>query len=83
MPTQLGSHVRITINGELIHNGLLSEWTNIPPDAFTDRINPNATPQPWTKALMVTLADAILTGTDIDLNLTTTSHSWTLTARHD
>ena len=43
----------------------------VPPDYFKDAINPGANPEPWMKAIMVTMADAAMMRRAVDITVST------------
>lgn len=71
------THVRITIDDSVEFDGSVTEWQRNPPDMFRDQINPNATPQPYMKAVAVAMADAIMGRQSVNLSVMTRKDGWT------
>lgn len=71
------THVRLSVDKEVVLDGDLDEWAATPPDYFKDVINPNAKPEPWQKAIMVTMADATLTRRAVSIDVMTGPH-WSM-----
>jgi hypothetical protein len=54
------TNVRIVINDTVEFDGPVDDWEHRPPDAFKDVIKPGADPKPWLKAILVTMAEAVM-----------------------
>lgn len=72
------THVRIRVNREVVLDSDLDEWAAVPPDYFKSWIRPDANPQPWQKAVMVAMADAVLQQQDVSLEVTTEPNRWSM-----
>lgn len=73
------SNVRISIDGEVVMDGLLDTWVATPPDVFKDVLDPGATPKPWLKAIMIAMLDAVQTGINVNIDVTTGYGQWSMT----
>jgi hypothetical protein len=67
----MSARIRVRIDGETIYNGTIKDWSTKPPDAFRDQIKPNANPSPWFKAILVTMADAVLRQQSMNIDVDT------------
>jgi hypothetical protein len=72
------SRVRIRIDDELLFDDDLDVWQATPPDAFRDMLRPGAQPQPWMKAIMVTMADAAMAGDSVSIEAITGPAIWSM-----
>lgn len=70
------THIHIAINGNVEFDGIVDEWAQQAPDMFRDQIKPNATPRPWLKAIMVSVADAVLAQESVIIDATHRSGRW-------
>lgn len=55
------THARITIDNVVEFDGSVTEWSRKPPDMFRDQIKPDAQPKPWMKAIMIAMAEGVMT----------------------
>lgn len=62
---------KIRVDGKLIFKGELGEWISRPPAEFTDAVNPNATPEPWLKVILIAMADAVTMNQTVDITVRT------------
>jgi len=65
------SQVRVTIDGSIVLNDNLGDWQARPPEFLKKIVEPNAQHDPYIKAVGITLADALLTGHDVAIDVTT------------
>lgn len=65
------THVWIEIDGTVEFDGSITEWQRTPPDAFKDLIKPDSNPAPWMKAIMISMADAVMTSRSTRIVATT------------
>lgn len=80
------ARVRITIDDSVEFDGDLSEWIATPPSFFRDRLASNIRPEPWMKALMLSVTDAVMLDQAVDIVVCTkplgvpngTPISWTM-----
>lgn len=72
------AHTRITIDNNVVLNSDLGDWQQQPPDFVQAQLRPGAKPQPWMKALLVTMAEAAATDQPLTANITTRAGGWTL-----
>jgi len=74
------AHTVITIDGETILDDPLDTWQRRPPELLASMISPGHDPKPYTKAMMIALADAAAHQQPIHINIQTSRHgAWTLT----
>jgi hypothetical protein len=76
------THIKIVIDDQVEFDGSVSEWKRTPPDLFKDVINPNATPAPHMKAIMVAMADAVMLQRSTNITSTTDVDEWTVKVRY-
>lgn len=73
------AHARITIDGKIELDENLGNWQARPPEFLKQMVQPSSKPEPYIKAVGITLADALLTGTDVAIDVTTKSDgSWSM-----
>jgi hypothetical protein len=72
------THVSITIDENVVFNGELDEWRATPPDYFRDLIRPDAKPEPWQMAIMMTMANAVMTGQSVNIEAATSKDKWAM-----
>lgn len=70
--------LRIKIDRRVVFNGTVGEWISKPPDIFKDRIQPGARPEPHMKAIMVALADAVMTNQPMSIAVKTRDDGWSM-----
>jgi hypothetical protein len=75
------THMRICIDDDVVFDGTLDAWQATPPDYFKDLITPDATPEPWLKAIMIVMADAVMTDQNVDIEATTGRDEWLIKVR--
>lgn len=64
--------IKIKIDNRIAFKGTLQEWIARPPDEFRNAIQPTAKPQPWLKAVMIALADAVTMNKAMNITVSTT-----------
>jgi hypothetical protein len=74
--------MRVTIDGKVVMNGNIGQWTTEPPKIITDQLKPNAKPAPWMRALMLTLADAALSEHALTVDVKTRADGWDYSVTH-
>lgn len=52
--------MRIEIDGKVEFDGSTTEWERKPPDGFKDLLKPGTIPAPHMKAIMISMADAVM-----------------------
>lgn len=67
------SRIRIKIDGATLFEGNPGDWVDTPPDLFKDMIKPGARPEPWFKAIAMTLSDAVMLGQNVDIAVRTST----------
>lgn len=70
------THMRICIDDTVVFDGELDEWKATPPDYFKDLITPDAKPEPWQMAIMLTMANAVVTAQSVNIEATTSEDKW-------
>ncbi len=70
----MSARIRVRIDGETLYSGTIKDWSAKPPDAFRDVIKPNANPAPWFKAILITMADAVLREQSINIDVSTNNN---------
>lgn len=76
------SHVRVQINDVVEFEGELSEWVARPPEFVRDAIAPGAVPQPWLKAVMLAITDAVTMKQPADIRVRHDDEGWLLGVRN-
>lgn len=74
----MSSHIRICIDNAVMFDGELDAWVAAPPDEFRDMLKPGAQPQPWMKAIMIAMTDAIMAGDSVNIEATTGDGFWSV-----
>lgn len=72
------STMRVTLDGHIAMDGDLGTWTDNPPKIITDQLKANAKPAPWMRALMLTIADAAMSGQSMSADVKTRPDGWDL-----
>ena len=73
------SHVRITIDGTIAVNDNLSDWQARPPEYLKRMMDSEAGKnEPYIKAVGITMADALLTGHDVAIDVKTDGDNWSM-----
>lgn len=72
------SHVRVTIDGSVMLDDNLGDWQARPPEFLKKMVEPSSTPDPYIKAVGITLADALLTGHDVAIDVRTDGDNWSM-----
>lgn len=70
--------IRVRVDGRELFNGQAGEWISRPPDVFRDAIRPDAVPEPWMKAIMITLADTVTLQKGVKINVRTKINGWSM-----
>jgi len=75
------THARITINGKIEMDDNLGNWQARPPEFMKKMVEPSSKPEPHIKAVGITLADSLLTGHDVAIDVTTdeAAGTWSMT----
>lgn len=76
-------NVKIEIDGNVEFNGNTDQWAAKPPSMFKDAINPNATPKPWLKSILIAFADAVMQKRSTEISVTTRSYGWDMSVRYE
>lgn len=63
--------IKVKIDNRIAFKGTLEEWVRRAPDEFKNAIVPNAKPQPWMKAILIAMADAVVTSTPSNITVRT------------
>lgn len=72
------SHVRVTIDGSIMLDDNLGDWQARPPEFLKQIVEPNTQHDPYIKAVGITLADALLTGHDVAIDVRTDGDNWSM-----
>lgn len=73
------AHARITINGRIEMDENLGNWQARPPEFLKKMVQPASHPEPHIKAVGIVLADSLLTGHDVAIDVTTDGDgTWTM-----
>lgn len=72
------THMRVRIDECVVFDDSLDMWQATSPDYFKDLIKPDARPEPWLKAIMIVMADAVLTGQDVSIEAVTGEGKWSM-----
>lgn len=75
------AHARITINGKIEMDENLGNWQARPPEFLKQMVQPASRPEPHIKAVGIVLADSLLTGHDVAIDVRTddATGEWTMT----
>lgn len=65
------SRIRLVVNGHVEFDGEPGEWVSQPPDAFADMIKQGTRPEPWQKAVMIIMTDALIQEKSIGITVRT------------
>lgn len=65
------ARARITINGRIEMDENLGNWQARPPEFLKKMVQPASHPEPHIKAVGIVLADSLLTGHDVSIDVTT------------
>lgn len=74
--------MKIRIDDEMVFRGTIGEWETRPPDRFRDAIKQGAAPQPWMKAILVTVADAVMMERSVNITVKTKYNGWWMDVKH-
>ena len=73
------AHARITIDGKIEMDDNLGDWQARPPEFLKKMVEPASRPDPHIKAVGIVLADSLMTGHDVAIDVVTdTDGSWTM-----
>lgn len=72
------TNVHICIDDTVVFTGELDEWKATPPDYFKDLIAPDAKPEPWQMAIMLTMANAVMTAQSVNIEAITGPSWWSM-----
>lgn len=72
------SHVRVTVDGTIMLDDNLGDWQARPPEFLKQMVEPSSKPDPYIKAVGITLADALLTGHDVAIDVRTDGDNWSM-----
>lgn len=73
------AHARIIIDGKIEMDENLGNWQARPPEFLKQMVQPSTRPEPYIKAVGIVLADSLLTGHDVAIDVTTdTDGSWSM-----
>lgn len=77
------THARIVVDGTIMMDENLGNWQAQPPEFLKRLVDPNAKPEPHIKAMGITLADSLLMGRDVAIDITTDSGdgSWSMSVK--
>lgn len=77
------THVRVTIDGTKMLDDNLGDWQARPPEFLKRLVQPASKPEPHLKAVGITMADALLTGQDVAIEVVTEDDgSWSMSVKH-
>lgn len=73
------AHIIITVDNITLLNDNLGDWMQQPPPDLQALMKP-PDPQPWHRATMIVMTEALLTNqpTHIDIHTHTHTHGWTM-----
>lgn len=77
MPT-----MRVTIDGNVVMDGDLGNWSTNPPELITEQLKANARPAPWMRALMLTMAEAAMSEQSMTVDVVTRADGWDYSVSH-
>lgn len=63
--------IKIKIDNRIAFKGELGEWKERPPDEFSEAIKPGGRPQPHMKAVLIAMADAVMSQQDVSITVLT------------
>lgn len=72
------SHLTVIINGDTVMNGDTGDWTHTPPTLTNDLLKGHLQPQPYSRPLLVVMADTALRHTTATITITTRDSGWTM-----
>jgi hypothetical protein len=70
------THIRLTLNGDVLMDGDLGQWQRKPPTAIQHLLKPGGTKQPYLQAALSALVDASLRDVDTHIECTTMPTGW-------
>ena len=73
--------MRIKIDGKTVFQGDVGDWERRPPSEFKDAIKPGAKMEPYTKALMVLMHDAVILKLDLHVTIKTNPKGFSMDVR--
>lgn len=76
------SHVRLQINDVVEFDDEISEWVARPPEFVKEAIRPGAAPEPWLKAVMLALTDAVVMKQSADIRVHHDEKGWLVGVRN-
>lgn len=71
------AQIRITIDGETVMDSDCGTWTSTPPELVATHMQQ---PKPWSRPLLMVVADAAMRDQPTTITITTGPKTWTLTA---
>lgn len=77
------SRVKITIDDRVEFDGDLGEWIATPPSFFRDRLTSNIRPEPWLKAVMLSVTDAVMLAKPVEITVHTGQSRWSIEVSHE
>lgn len=72
------TNMRVTLNGDVLMDGDLGQWSTNPPPLLAEQLKAHTTPKPWMRAIMLTIADAATSNQSTTIDVTTRSNRWDL-----
>lgn len=75
------SHLTITVDGDTLMDGDTGDWTYNPPQQVMNQLN-GQTVKPYSRALLVAMADHALASRNATITITTRDGGWTLDVQH-
>ena len=72
------TQIRIVLNGDVVMDQDIGEWTDTAPDFFKDRVRPGVKPEPWMQAIMVVMVDAIQRDRATTIGVRTSIGEWVM-----
>ena len=63
--------IKIKVDDRILFKGELGEWIKRPPDVFRDAIQPDKSPAPWMKAILIAMADVVGSKQDTHISVST------------
>ena len=82
------AYIKVTVDEETVLDGESGTWEAKTPEFLTKQIesfsaNPNTTPpSPWMRALMLIIAEAIMTNSYTEVDVKTTGSGWILETKY-
>lgn len=76
------AHTLITVDDIVVLDEILNEWNPQPPAAL-EALGKPVDPQPWHKACMIVLAEALMLSKPVQINIRTHTTGWNMNITHE